>query len=209
MSALRKMGQSLRRHYRDNRGIYILILFFFIIGLASGIATATQVSPLRRGELSAYFSNVSFAARRGEIRGVDSFWQSALHNFRVTLVMAIGAVSIPMLMFCAAALVLEGFIFGFSAASMGLLFGFRGIMYTIVILFPAHIIAWLCFFEMGCACTRFAIKSRTLKRNAVASAQQKALMSDWLLYMLILFAGTLIASLLNMAMMPQLMKLLT
>ncbi len=200
---------SAKNHIQKQKKIYLFLIVLFTLGIISGIIYIFLLSDVDRTllveEVSSFFQkmktwdNLSYGS---------SFVNSVLSNLLYVIgvwLLGISIIGLPFILFL---LLMRGFVFGFSIASIPSIYGFKGVLGSFLYLLPQQIVLVPLALLLTFHAMSFSIKLFShlfLKKNI----NLKEAMRYYLKTLLIASIGAIVASLLEVFVNPYLIRLFT
>ncbi|MHB1315583.1 MAG: stage II sporulation protein M [Christensenellales bacterium] len=172
----RKIKLECASHIRNNGGMYLTILFFLIIGIASGIFTVAMLKESQIRDTAGYL-NGFLKALQGTTPDIGIIiLQSVMVNFFFMLLLAafgLIMVGIPLVFL---AICVKGFMFGFSAGALVSQLGISGAAILLFCVIIPNI--FLCFALMRGAVCAFLNCLKTFKERNIPRSRRGVLTSN-------------------------------
>ncbi|MCX7843201.1 MAG: stage II sporulation protein M [Clostridia bacterium] len=163
---LSKIGNMLVKHVKNNSSTYFALFLVFITGLSAGAFTVNGLSAMQRDELTHYFQGFLQLFDNQQVDNVELLKLSMMENLKIVAVLWILGVTIIGIPFIYLIIGIRGFITGFASGFLVEALGFKGVLFTLLTLFPKEIIFVPCIIALGVNGINFSlniIKSRSAK----------------------------------------------
>ena len=147
---------KLRRIFKTNKKIMVFLFFFFIISIVFGSILPLFLSENDKSLVSHYLSD--FVTKIGDYNSLSLLLNGLYSNLGLCVVIFILGISIVGVFVVIFLFFLKGFILGFSLSSIIINYGFKGILFGFLYLFPHQIINMFVFSILTCYSVSFSIK---------------------------------------------------
>lgn len=210
MEAVSLLENTKRRIFTDvldNKGQYLLIVFFLVVGITAGTFTVSNLQMGTKEALESYKDSLFIS-----VKSIDpDFWGIFLHSFLnhtlifgVVTVFSMMMLGIPVI---AAALIFKGFCVGFTVGVLALDMSIGGFVAIVVCTFLPNLVLIPCICKAGV----FGINNliQVFKTRHIPKTPQDKLISSrpYLIKMLSVYAVGLVGVLIESLLTPALMKL--
>ncbi len=147
---------KLKSIFKVNKRIMVFLFLFFIVSIVFGSILPLFLSESDKLLVSNYLSN--FVSEIGAYNGVSLLLNGMYSNLGLCFVIFVLGVSIVGVLFVLVLFFLKGFILGFSVSSIIINYGFKGVLFGFIYLFPHQIINMFLLSVLTCYSISFSIK---------------------------------------------------
>ncbi len=135
-----KIKYNIFNHIRRNLLLYIIVLFSFLVGIATGAFTVSSLSDLEKEELISFLDNFFSILGNQEINASMVFKQSLINNIQTLAliwILGITIIGIPVILFIIG---VRGFVIGFTVGFLINEFGIKGLFFVLTGILPQNLI---------------------------------------------------------------------
>lgn len=147
---------KLKSIFKVNKKIMVFLFCFFIISIVFGSLLPLFLSESDKTLVTSYLND--FVSSGGNYNGVSLLLNGLYSNLGLCFVIFILGISVVGVFFTLILFFLKGFILGFSLSSIIINYGFKGILFGFVYLFPHQIISMFLFSILTCYSVSFSFK---------------------------------------------------
>ncbi|MGI6168974.1 MAG: stage II sporulation protein M, partial [Christensenellales bacterium] len=162
-----------------NLALYLVVLFFFLMGLATGTFSASALSDGQMGDVSGYL-NSFFAVLKDNSPDIGSvLLQSLYNNIKLLLIIAASGffiVGIPVML---VTMTIKGFMIGFTVSTLIIHYGFVGALVCIVCIVPPNFISVMAYVRLGVVSALNSIRSRALRKYRLAARNRNGVNQEY------------------------------
>jgi len=176
---IRKINDTLTKHFQGNLTIYFFVVLFFMIGISSGAFMSKALTEAENKDLIIYIQNFFRMIDARAINNFSILKQSLLNNFQTGIIiwiLGVTVIGIPLILLLIA---LRGFIIGFTVGFLVKQMGLKGIAFSLVSVLPQNILivpGTIFVGALGIGFSLMLIKSRSGKNG------QYSLLNQFFLY---------------------------
>lgn len=201
MKYLDKLTHTAKTKFKNNKKMIIILLGITIIGIIAGSIFMTFIIDsdkiLSAEYLKSFFDNIS----NNKLDFLATFKNNFLSSFiYITIIFLLGisviGIPIALMMYFA-----KSFILGFTIATIILNYKFKGILYSIIYIFPSHIIKLVLFTML----VMYAVKVSSYLIYAIFNKLEinfKTIMNKYFKVFIICLIGITITSILDTYLTP-------
>lgn len=205
MKHLDKLTHVAKTKFKNNQKMILILLGITIIGIIAGSVFMTFITnedkTLSAEYLKSFFDNIG----NNKLDYIASLKNNFLSSFiYITIIFLLGisviGVPIALIMYFA-----KSFTLGFTLSTIILNYGFKGILYTIIYIFPSHIIKLILFTML----VMYAIKVSSYLIYAIFNKLEinfKDIMNKYFKVFVICLIGITITSILDTFLTPFLLE---
>ncbi len=192
----------------DNKGQYLLIVFFLVVGITAGTFTVSNLQMGTKEALESYRDSLFISVKSTDPNFWGIFFHSLLNHtliFGVITVFSLMMLGIPVI---AAALIFKGFCVGFTVGVLALDMNIGGFLAIVVCTFLPNLVLIPCICKAGVLGFNNAIQ--IFKTRHIPKTPQDKLISSrpYLFKMLAVYVVGLVGVLIESLLTPALMKLI-
>lgn len=192
----------------DNKGQYLLIVFFLVVGITAGTFTVSNLQMGTREALESYRDSLFISVKSTDPNFWGVFFHSLLnHTLIIGLITAFSLMmlGIPVI---AATIVFKGFCVGFTVGVLALDMNIGGFLAIVVCTFLPNIVLIPCICKAGVLGFNNAIQ--IFKTRHIPKTPQDKLISSrpYFFHMLFVYVFGLLGVLIESLLTPALMKLI-
>ncbi|HHU63195.1 MAG TPA: stage II sporulation protein M [Clostridiales bacterium] len=203
-----KIKYNIINHVRSNLLLYIIVLFSFLVGIATGAFTVSSLSDLEKEELIGFLDNFFSILGNQDINASMVFKQSLINNIQTLAliwILGITIIGIPIIMFIIG---VRGFVIGFTVGFLINEFGIKGLFFVLTGILPQNLIMIPVLMAIGVIGINYSI---LMVKNRGKAKQPQRRGSPFMLYtanLWLLFIPLLIATFIEAFVTPVFMKIL-
>ena len=147
---------KLKSIFKVNKRIMVFLFLFFIVSIVFGSILPLFLNESDKLLVSNYLSN--FVSEIVSYNGLSLLLNGLYSNLGLCFVIFVLGVSIVGVLFVLVLFFLKGFILGFSVSSIIINYGFKGVLFGFIYLFPHQIINMFLLSVLTCYSISFSIK---------------------------------------------------
>ncbi len=133
----------------DNKGLYLLLVFFLVMGITAGTFTVSNMQYGSKEALSSFVSALFLSVQTASVDFLKVFFHALLQNtlfFSIITMFSLMVLGIP---FIALALIFKGFCVGFTVGVLALNHGLGGIIAIVFCVFLPNLVLIPCICKAG------------------------------------------------------------
>ncbi|MGI6705496.1 MAG: stage II sporulation protein M [Clostridia bacterium] len=197
------------QHIKENLLIYMIILFTFTVGVATGAYTVSAMPDEQKNDLVQYMNGFIQVLSQDNLDIGHIFRQSLLNNFQTVALSTALGLTIMGVPFILLIIGIRGFFIGFTVGFLVGDFGWKGFMIVLFGILPQNILIIPTVFLVGVMAINHGVMKFKQRKTPRSAEERMRLLIPYLSIMSILFliliAGTVIESLL----IPSFLKLIS
>jgi len=203
---MKKQASKFRKIILPKRKLNIFITSIIILGVILGslflLFINKEDKSLVINQITNFFTNIN----NDKLNLFDAFKNSIISNFMyliVIFVLGLSIIGIPLVIFL---VFFKGFIFGFSISSIILVYNYKGIIGSLLYVFPHHIINLIILIIIGVYSVSFSknLLESIFKRKNIS---YKNILKRYLIILIIALVTSVITSSIEVFISPLLIKL--
>ena len=147
------MLENAKRHLitdvMDNKGQYLLLVFFLVVGITAGTFTVSNMQDGSKEALSSYVSALFLSVHTSSVDFLKVFFHALLQNtllFSAITMFSLMVLGIP---FIALTLIVKGFCVGFTVGVLALNLGMGGLLAIVFCVFIPNLVLIPCICKAG------------------------------------------------------------
>lgn len=169
---LGKIKNEIMVSFRENTVLYLVVIFAFITGIATGSFTAGAMTPEQKDDLSGFLNRFSNAVEIQSLDRAAIFFESVWQHFKTVFfvwLFSIFFVFIPLILITVG---IRGFLLGFTVGFIIEHYGFGGFLFSFICILPQTLIYVPCYILMGLLALKFGIEGLA-RRKVHRTREQK------------------------------------
>lgn len=200
-----KKMDKLKKHAITNKKLLTFLITLLIIGILAGTFFLILLKTQDKNMIKEYLTSFLEKTKQNNFNYKDVFINTLGSNLFTVIsiwVLGLSVIGLPVLLFFYFS---KSFLLGFTIASIAFKFKFKGILFTLVYIFPHQIINIFIYTLL----TMYSIKiSLTITKTLTSkkSLNLRPIMKKYLYILLLSIVGVLISSTLEVFLMPILIK---
>lgn len=142
---MKKIMDKLKEKFKNNQRLILFLIGISIIGVIFGSLFITIISRQDQSLVQSYMIEFMNAIEKGELNYINAIQNTLVGNMIFTSIiwlLGISIIGIPITIFL---YFTKSFMIGFSVASFILNYKLKGILYSILYIFPHHLINLIAF----------------------------------------------------------------
>lgn len=196
------------QHLSDNWLLYVLVLFAFIVGIATGSFSMGAMQDAQRQELIDAMNSFFVILGTAPMDTSAIFKQSLLNNGEIVLLCWLfGLISIAGIPLILLVIGVRGFIIGFTVGFMVKEFAYKGMLFVTLSMLPSSLISVPVILAIAVIATRYSIYLWKNRQNIVDRTQRHKQFWIYTAIMFVLFSFLFIATLIETFVSPWLAAL--
>lgn len=202
-----KKMDKLTHKIKSNKKIIIFLLTLIIIGIISGTIFSLVISSSDKSLVLEQLNSFLEAIKNNSLNQVDAFKNSILDNFSITIIIWLLGISIIGLPIIILLFFSKSFIIGFTIGNIILNYKTKGILLSLIYIFPHHITNIILYTILIIYALALSIKLiySIFKRKII---DFKPIINKYLFILLICIIGFSLTSLYESFIMPKLIGLI-
>lgn len=203
---MNKYFHGINESVKENKGIFLCVLLFFLIGLVLGSYTVLYMSEIDKKELASYYSNFLGVLKNNPINYKGIFFDSIKNNLIFIVIIALLGFTIIGTPFILIMDLIKGYILGFTFSMMVAMLGNKGIVMVFIALVPQNIIFITCIFLASIISLKYSVtrlKGKISSKTGISSDFSLEYMKSYIFIGIMLVFGVLIEGYIS----PNLIKL--
>ncbi len=180
---------------KENKGIFLCILLFFLIGLVLGSYTVFYMSEVDKKELSSYYTNFIGVLKNNPINYAGIIWDSIKNNLIFIVIIILLGFTIIGTPFILIMDLIKGYIIGFTFSMLVAIMGNKGILMAFIALVPQNIVFIICVFVSSIIALKYSIirlKTKVSQKADISSKFSKEYINSYIFIIIMLVFGILI-----------------
>ena len=137
---MKKILDKLKSYLRVNNKLFLFLSILLVIGIIAGSIFSVTITDNDTELVNNYLINYLTSIKNGELLFLDSFVSTVLSNLIVVILIWIFGISIIGIPVIFLIFFYKSFILGFTIGSILLNYKIKGILFSIIYVFPHHII---------------------------------------------------------------------
>lgn len=137
---MKKILDKLKSYLRVNNKLFLFLSILLVIGIIAGSIFSVTITDNDTELVNNYLINYLTSIKNGELLFLDSFVSTVLSNLIVVVLIWIFGISIIGIPVIFLIFFYKSFILGFTIGSILLNYKIKGILFSIIYVFPHHII---------------------------------------------------------------------
>lgn len=169
---LKRMKTDIIQHIRQNLVLYLIILFAFLTGIASGSFTVGSMNDAQRNGLGGYLHRFFGTSAVEVIDKGAVFWESLWQYFQSVFLIWLSGLfffGMPVLLLLVG---IRGFFIGFTVGFIISQYGFGGFLFTLVCILPQTLLYVPCILGIGALALEFSLKKFKNRKISYTREQQ-------------------------------------
>lgn len=137
---MKKKMDKLKEYLKMNKKVFVFLFILFIIGLAAGSIFRVTLNDNDTSLVSTYLDNYINSIKDNTIVFKDTFFNSISSNLLITVLiwlLGISVIGLPIIIFL---FFYKSFVVGFAISSVLMKYKVKGLLLSIIYIFPHHII---------------------------------------------------------------------
>jgi stage II sporulation protein M len=193
----------------DNKGQYLLLVFFLVVGITAGTFTVSNMQDGSKEALRSYISAVFLSAQTTQVDFLKVFLHALFQDTLVFGVIAMFSLMVLGIPCIALTVVAKGFCVGFTVGVLALnLGGAGGFLAIVFCAFFSNLVLIPCVLKAGVIGIRNAMDVFKARHIPKTSADKLAMSRPFFRRMLVIYAVSLIGVLIESLLTPLLIKTL-
>lgn len=161
---LSQLKNDIAGHLKENLALYLVVLFFFLMGIASGAFSASALSEGQGSDISG-FLNSFFAVLKDNSPDIGSvLLQSLFNNVKLLIIITACGLFIAGIPIMLVTMAVKGFMIGFTVSTLIFHYGFVGVLVCIVCIVPPNFISVMAYIRLGVVSALNSIQSRAYRK---------------------------------------------
>lgn len=131
---------NIKRYVQKNKKVFMFLIVLVLIGITAGSIFSVTLKPNDNGLVKNYLENYLSSINNKEIVILDSFFSSITSNFFIIIsifLLGLSFIGIPIILII---FFYKSFIFGFTLGSILINYKIKGILLSIIYMFPHNLI---------------------------------------------------------------------
>ncbi len=137
---MKKKMDKLKEYLKMNKKVFVFLFILFIIGLAAGSIFRVTLNDNDTSLVNTYLDNYINSIKDNTIVFKDTFFNSISSNLLITVLiwlLGISVIGLPIIIFL---FFYKSFVIGFAISSVLMKYKVKGLLLSIIYIFPHHII---------------------------------------------------------------------
>lgn len=137
---MKKILDKLKDYFKVNKKLFLFLSILLVIGVISGSIFSITISKSDSEVVNTYLKNYISSIGNNEINLLDSFLSNSISNLLIIIIiwlMGLSVIGIPIVFII---FFYKSFIFGFTVGSILINYKVKGILLSIIYMFPHQII---------------------------------------------------------------------
>ena len=137
---MKKKMDKLKEYLKMNKKVFVFLFILFIIGLAAGSIFRVTLNDNDTSLVNTYLDNYINSIKDNTIVFKDTFLNSISSNLLITVLiwlLGISVIGLPIIIFL---FFYKSFVIGFAISSVLMKYKVKGLLLSIIYIFPHHII---------------------------------------------------------------------
>lgn len=137
---MKKKMDKLKEYLKMNKKVFVFLFILFIIGLAAGSIFRVTLNDNDASLVNTYLDNYINSIKDNTIVFKDTFLNSISSNLLITVLiwlLGISVIGLPIIIFL---FFYKSFVIGFAISSVLMKYKVKGLLLSIIYIFPHHII---------------------------------------------------------------------
>jgi stage II sporulation protein M len=192
----------------DNKGQYLLLVFFLVVGITAGTFTVSNMQQGSKEALDSYASELFLSVQTSSIDFLKVFLHALLQDtlvFGAITIFSMMVLGIPCI---ALTVVAKGFLIGFTVGVLALNLGAGGLLAIVFCTFLSNLIFIPCILKAGVMGIRNAMDVFRARHIPKTSADKLMMSRPFLKRVLLVYAISLVGVLIESFITPLLIKTL-
>jgi stage II sporulation protein M len=134
------MDQAVIRHIIEHRGLYLLVIAFFLLGIITGTVTVHFLQPEQNAQLATYLDSIlaQFDTTTTSVeQAAYQVFSNAIKEIGLVWFLGLTVLGIPLIIIL---IFIKGFILGFTVGFLILQKALSGIAFSLLTLLPPNLI---------------------------------------------------------------------
>jgi len=197
------------QHLKQNLVLYLIVLFSFTVGIASGAYTVGSMADSQKNSLVQFLDGFFAVIKKSSLDTGTIFRQSLINNFQTVILTTILGLTILGIPFILIIMGIRGFFIGFSVGFLVGELGIRGFLLVLFSILPQNLIIIPCIIVTGVITTRNAIEC--FKRNKIPHTLEEKIrdLIPYITTVSILFLTTIAGSIIESIFVPLFLQLIS
>jgi stage II sporulation protein M len=205
------LGNAKRRlatELLDNKGQYLLLIFFLVVGITAGTFTVNNMQEGSKEALGSYTGRLFLSVQTTSVDFLEIFIHALLQDTLLLGVITMFSLMVLGIPFIALTLVFKGFCVGFTVGVLALNLGMGGLMAIVFCTFLPNLVLIPCILKAGVEGIRNAVDVFKARHIPKTSADKLVMSRPLFKKMLIIYAVSMIGVLIQALLTPVLIQAL-
>ncbi len=192
----------------DNKGLYLLLVFFLVVGITAGTFTVNNMQDGSKDALDSYTGQLFLSVKTSPVDFTSVFFHALLQDtllFGTITLFSLMILGIPAITLI---LVFKGFCVGFTVGVLALNLGAGGLLAIVFCTFLPNLVLIPCLLKAGVVGIGNAVDVFKMRRIPKTTADKLVMSRPLLVKMLIIFTVSLLGVLIQALLTPALMQTL-
>jgi stage II sporulation protein M len=185
----------------DNKGQYLLLIFFLVVGITAGTFTVNNMQQGTKEALDSYTGQLFLSVQTSSVDFLNIFFHALLQDTLLLGVITMFSLMVLGIPFIALTLVFKGFCVGFTVGVLALNLGAGGLLAIVFCTFLPNLVLIPCILKAGVVGLGNAVdvfKARHIPKTSVDKlAMSRPLFKKMLIIYAVSMLGVLIQALLT------------
>jgi len=160
---IKSMNDFIKEHFLQNIVLYIIVTLSFTIGVSTGALTVNALNGTQNEELMNYLNDFFRMVSEQNINNLEILKISVSNNIKQVIFLWIFSITVIGIPFILILIGIKGFVTGFTVGFLIKYFNAKGILFSIVGIFPQSLIMVPCYVLLGVMGINYSVS--TLKNN--------------------------------------------
>lgn len=194
--------QNIRKYFL----LYSIILFFFIMGVATGTFTIKSIPEPQKKEVAQYMNSFLSSIVNQQVNTWLIFKESLLSNLQIVIIMTLMGMFIYTMPLIFILIGIRGFYIGFTVGFLISELGFKGVLLVILGILPQNIIILPCLLLCGAVTVNHAMNTFKSKRIKQSRYEKIKYLTPFIFTMCRIFLFILLGIAIETAFVPFILK---
>ncbi len=192
----------------DNKGQYLLLIFFLVVGITAGTFTVNNMQEGTKEALGSYTGQLFLTIKTSSVDFLSAFFHALLQDTLLLGVMTLFSLMVLGIPFIALTVVFKGFCVGFTVGVLALNMGAGGLLAIVFCTFLPNLVLIPCILKAGVVGIGNAVDVFKARRIPKTSVDKLIMSRPLFIKMLKVFAVSLVGVLIQALLTPVLIQTL-
>lgn len=192
----------------DNKGQYLLLIFFLVVGITAGTFTVNNMQEGSKEALGSYTSALFISIQTSPVDFLNVFFHAMMQNTLIFVALTMFSLMVIGIPFIALTLVAKGFCVGFTVGVLALNLGAGGLLAIVFCTFLPNLVLIPCVVKAGVVGIGNAVDVFKARHIPKTSADKLIMSRPLFKKMLIIYVISLLGVLIQALLAPALIQTL-